>query len=251
MQLLQPCKVGFALALGNGSSVTAPASIQSHQSCTQLEIQYIFLLYQFAQGASAFDLMTEKQKQRDKAYFARNTQQEKEKLSRIICNKFIAQQAYKLATTVMWYLHCRSEVRTLDALVSELGRQKRIVIPYCTEDEKGQNKLGLWLLEDLAELIPGTWGILEPPKSRWGEEDKEVLPQELDLIMVPGVAFGRDGGRIGNGAGYYDRLLQEVRTDTLLTAVCYEAQVSDKVIMEKYDVYMDTILTEKNCYSPN
>lgn len=195
--------------------------------------------------------MIEKQKQRDKAYLARNAQQEKEKLSQIICNKFIAQQTYQSATTVMWYLHCRSEVRTLDMLVSELAGQKRIVIPYCTKDEKGQNKLGLWLLEDLAELIPGTWGILEPPKSRWGEEGKEVLPQGLDLIMVPGVAFARDGGRIGNGAGYYDRLLQQVRTDTLLTAMCYETQVSDKVIMEKHDVYMDIILTEKNCYSSN
>ncbi len=193
--------------------------------------------------------MLEKIQQRRKAYDARNAQPDKEKLSQIICNKFIAKHTYQQATTVMWYIHCRSEVRTLNALYAEIDSSKRIVIPYCTIDCEGRNKLGLWLLEDLAELIPGTWGILEPPKSRWGEFGKEVLPKELDLIMVPGVAFDKKGGRLGNGAGYYDRLLQEVRSDTELTAVCFESQLCDNVKMEKHDVYMDFILTEENCYS--
>jgi 5-formyltetrahydrofolate cyclo-ligase len=190
--------------------------------------------------------MTEKQKQRRKAYDVRNIQSDKEYLSDIICNKFLSQSAYQQADTVMWYLHCRSEVKTLKFLIAALESSKNCVIPYCTVDHKGQKKLGLWLLENLSELKPGTWGILEPPESRWGE--KEVLPEQLDLIMVPGVAFDFQGGRLGNGAGYYDRLLQEVRPDTELTAVCYESQMCDKVIMEKHDVYMDTILTEQNCY---
>jgi len=190
--------------------------------------------------------MTEKQKQRRKAYDARNAQPDKENLSDIICDKFLAQPAYQQADTVMWYLHCRSEVRTLNFLIAALESSKNCVIPYCTIDQKGQKKLGLWLLENLSELIPGTWGILEPPQSTWGK--KEVSPEQLDLVMVPGVAFDRQGGRLGNGAGYYDRLLQEVRPDTELTAVCYESQICDKIIMEKHDVYIDTILTEQNCY---
>ena len=192
--------------------------------------------------------MTEKQLQRRKAYDVRNAQSDKEKLSDIICNKFLDQTAYQQADTVMWYLHCRSEVRTLNFLIAALEGSKNCVIPYCTVDQKGQKKLGLWLLEDLSELKPGTWGILEPPEPKWGE--KEVSPEQLDLVMVPGVAFDHEGGRLGNGAGYYDRLLQEVRPDTELTAVCYESQICDKIIMEKHDVYMDTILTEQNCYKP-
>jgi len=192
--------------------------------------------------------MTEKQLQRRKAYDVRNAQSDKEKLSDIICNKFLDQTAYQQADTVMWYLHCRSEVRTLNFLIAALEGKKNCVIPYCTVDQKGQKKLGLWLLEDLSELKPGTWGILEPLESKWGE--KEVSPEQLDLVMVPGVAFDHEGGRLGNGAGYYDRLLQEVRPDTELTAVCYESQICDKIIMEKHDVYMDTILTEQNCYKP-
>ncbi len=193
--------------------------------------------------------MNLKKQQRSDAYKARNDQPDKDHLSQIICDKFISQKAYQQAETIMWYLHCRSEVRTLSAIMTQLNNSKRIIIPYCTKDPKGHNKLGLWLLEEMAELSPGTWGILEPPKTRWSELNKQVSAEELDLIMVPGVAFDRLGGRLGNGAGYYDRLLKEVSPKTQLTAVCYESQLCDKVIMEKHDIYMHTILTELNTFS--
>ncbi len=135
--------------------------------------------------------------QRHKTYAARNEQVDKDNLSRIICDRFIAQPVYRQAQTVMWYSHCRSEVRTQSSLLGELATGKRVVTPYCTKDEQGHNKLGLWLLEDFAELVPGMWGILEPPKQRWGELGKEVSPEQLDCVMVPGVAFDRNGGRLG------------------------------------------------------
>ena len=144
----------------------------------------------------------EKNSQRQFGYDARKMQKNKEEISRVICQKFMTQAAYMQADWVMWYLHCRLEVRTRDTLTDVLADQnKQIVIPYCTKDDFDNNKLGLWLLEDFSELVPGTWGILEPPKSRWGEVGKEVEPEQLDLVMVPGVTFDRSGGRLGNGAG--------------------------------------------------
>jgi len=193
--------------------------------------------------------MLNKKEQRRKAYDARNAQANKDDVSQIICDKFIAQAAYQQAETIMWYLHCRSEVRTLSAVESELEKTKKIVIPYCTKDHQGQNKLGLWWLQDLSELTAGTWGILEPPVDRWEEQGKEVSATELDLIMVPGVAFDQGGGRLGNGAGYYDRLLQQVRAETSLIGVCYQSQLCEKVVMEKHDVYMDAVLTETGVIS--
>lgn len=192
-----------------------------------------------------------KQHQRRLAYDARQAQADKDRVSEDICRRFVSLPAYRQATTMMWYLHCRSEVRTLPALTQELHRGKRCVIPYCTKDNFGQNQLGLWLLEDLDELVAGTWGILEPPQSRWLEEKKQVDPKALDLIMVPGVAFDRRGGRLGNGAGYYDRLLAQVREDTELVGVCYEAQLLDKIDMASHDVYMDKVITERTVYQCN
>jgi 5-formyltetrahydrofolate cyclo-ligase len=190
-----------------------------------------------------------KAQQRRAAYQARDRQTDKESLSANLCARLIAQADYQAASTVMWYIGCKSEVRTLPALRRELGRRKRIVIPYCTLDEHGQRKLGLWRLKDFTDLAPGTWNIPEPPKSRWGEAGTEVLPSELDLIIVPGVAFDRNGGRLGNGAGYYDRLLTQVREKTVLYGVCFESQLFDRIEMETHDIPMDFVITEKNIYT--
>jgi 5-formyltetrahydrofolate cyclo-ligase len=190
-----------------------------------------------------------KKRQRRKAYDVRERQNDKDGMSQIICDKFIAHPACCQAKTVMWYSHCRSEVRTQPALLRELVTNKRIVIPYCTKDEQGHNKLGLWLLEDFTELVPGMWGILEPPRQRWGEVGKEIAPEQLDCVMVPGVAFDRNGGRLGNGAGYYDRLLKRVRVDAVLIGVCFESQLVKQVVTDAHDVAMDVVITEKAIYA--
>ncbi|MFZ2404194.1 MAG: 5-formyltetrahydrofolate cyclo-ligase [Methylobacter sp.] len=187
--------------------------------------------------------------QRRAAYDARNRQLDKDGMSRIICAQFIIHPAYRSAKTVMWYVHCRSEVRTQSALLDELATDKRIVIPYCTKDEQGYNRLGLWWLEDFAELVPGMWGILEPPMQRWGEAGKEIDPEQIDCILVPGVAFDRNGGRLGNGAGYYDCLLKSVRADAVLIGVCFESQLVEQVVMDAHDVAMDYVITEKTIYA--
>jgi 5-formyltetrahydrofolate cyclo-ligase len=93
------------------------------------------------------------------------------------------------------------------------------------------------------------WGILEPPKQRWGELGKEISPEQIDCIMVPGVAFDRNGGRLGNGAGYYDRLLKNVRADVRLIGACFESQLVERVVMDAHDVSIDYVITEKNLYT--
>ncbi len=74
----------------------------------------------------------------------------------------------------LWYLDCRSELRTRHALAAALASGKHIVVPYCTVNERGENKLGLWRLEAVSELVVGKWKILEPPRERWGEPAREV-----------------------------------------------------------------------------
>ncbi len=149
----------------------------------------------------------------------------------------------------MWYLHCRFEVQTRESVTKQLAQDKRIVVPYCTEDNHGQKILGLWRLTGLNELEPGMWGILEPPRSRWQEAGKSVDVEELDLIMVPGVVFDRQGGRLGNGAGYYDRLLAAARPDAHLVGVCFESQLTEKVPMAPHDVVMNKVVTESAVYT--
>ncbi|HEX2236893.1 MAG TPA: 5-formyltetrahydrofolate cyclo-ligase [Gammaproteobacteria bacterium] len=193
-------------------------------------------------------LMERKAKMRRQAYDARNAQENKDELSKIIVEKFVNLPEYAKAKTVMWYIDARSEVRTRHSLGDALNSDKRIIVPYCTVDEQGQNKLGLWHLESMDELVVGKWKILEPPKERWGEPGKEVEPEDLDLIMVPGVGFDRRGGRMGNGQGYYDRLLERGRPDSPLIALAFESQMFPEILVGPHDIFMDKVITEKAIY---
>jgi 5-formyltetrahydrofolate cyclo-ligase len=203
---------------------------------------------QSAQTVPANDLQHRKQLLRRRAYDARNAQPDKDTASRRAIATLVELPEYEQAGTVMWYVDCRSELRTQHALPDALASGKRIIVPYCTADERGDNKLGLWLLESMDELVVGKWKILEPPRDRWGAPGKEIPPQELDFVVVPGVAFGRDGARMGNGQGYYDRLLNSVPPNCSLVAPCYESQLMEEIIMGPHDVYMDKVVTEIAVY---
>lgn len=185
---------------------------------------------------------------RRKAYDARNAQPDKDTVSQMAVTTLMELPEYQAAQTILWYLDCRSELRTRHVLPDALASGKRIVVPYCTVDEAGANKLGLWWLQSMDELIVGKWNILEPPHARWGEPGKEIPPAELDLVIVPGVGFSRSGARMGNGQGYYDRLLLHVRFNCPLIALCYECQLFDNLIVGPHDVFMDKVVTERAVY---
>ena len=150
---------------------------------------------------------------------------------------------YRAATTVMCYVDFASEVRTQRFLAAALGGSKRIVVPYCLGDQ-----LQLFLLERMEELAPGTYGILEPRVPWRSRQAKRVEAAELDLVIVPGVAFDRRGARLGNGKGYYDRFLVRVRPDAPLVALAFECQLFAEIPTQPHDVSMNQVITEEAVY---
>jgi len=180
---------------------------------------------------------------REKAHAARNAQENKDELSRQIVDRFVGLPEFAKAETVMFYVDVRSEVRTRQQLPEALASGKRIVIPYCVDGE-----LELFHLESMDELSVGMYRILEPKPELRAVASKRVEIEELDLIMVPGVAFDRRGGRSGHGKGYYDKLLEHARPDTPLVALAFECQMFDEVPMQDHDVFMDKVITEAAVY---
>lgn len=74
-----------------------------------------------------------------------------------------------------------------------------------------------------------------------------VAPSGIDLIIVPGLGFGRDGSRLGRGRGHYDRFLAQLRPGTVLCGACFSCQVLDSMPVESHDVPMQLLLTELGC----
>jgi len=180
---------------------------------------------------------------REQAHARRNQQPEKDELSRVICATFMTLPEYVAAKTVMFYVDVRSEVRTRHSLPDALKSGKRIVVPWCLN-----NELELFHLEDMNELAVGMYKILEPKPELRDLPAKKVVATDLDVVMVPGVAFDRSGGRMGHGFGYYDKLLQNARPDAPLVALAFEGQLCPEIPTGPHDIFMDTTITEKAAY---
>jgi 5-formyltetrahydrofolate cyclo-ligase len=178
---------------------------------------------------------------REQARKNRVAQKDKDEVSRQICAAFMTRPEYQSARTVMWYVDAGSEVRTRHTLPEALTHGKRVVVPYCIVET---NELELFPLEDMSELVEGAYKILEPKAELRALAAKRVTPEELDLVMVPGTAFDPRGGRMGQGKGYYDRLLARARADAPLVALAFDCQIFDEIPVAPHDVFMDTVLTE-------
>ena len=189
------------------------------------------------------ELQQRKKSLREQAHAARNAQPDKDELSKQICQRLVALPEYQQARVVMYYVDARSEVRTRHYLPEALQHDKKIIVPYCVDGE-----LELFHLENMDELALGMYRILEPKAELRPLEAKRPRVEELDLVIVPGVAFDRRGARMGHGFGYYDKLLQRVRPDTPLVALAFDCQLFDEIPTESHDIFMDKIVTEKQVY---
>ena len=189
------------------------------------------------------DFQQRKKAIREQAHANRRDQENKDELSRLICQTFVELPEYKRARTVMFYVDVRTEVRTRHFLPTALTHGKQIVVPYCVDD-----KLELFRLDSMDELSIGMYKILEPKPELRLVADKKVAVEQIDLVMVPGVAFDRTGARMGHGFGYYDKLLEGIRPDAPLVALAFECQLFAEIPTAAHDVFMDKIVTEKSVY---
>ncbi len=144
--------------------------------------------------------------------------------------------AFAQAKTILLYSHIRNEL-SLDALLTHpASAGKRFAFPLCVSKT------------EMRALIPGAWksgafGIPEPDPAC----SEEISPDELDLIICPGVAFDTDCRRLGMGAGYYDRFLPACKNAVIVMAA-FEAQRAACIPFEAWDIPMDMVVTEEKIY---
>ncbi len=163
--------------------------------------------------------------------------------SRVISGKLFSLQEFIRAETVMFYVSFQKEVRT-DEMIIEALKDKRVAVPAV----KGGGLAVFEVADYDGSFEKGSFGIPEPK-----EGHRKLVKQEvIDLVIVPGVVFDKHGGRIGFGKGYYDRFLKglrEINRNAHVIGLAFEMQVVEELKLEKNDVKMDKVITEKEIYS--
>ncbi len=153
--------------------------------------------------------------------------------SREIEKRLFLLPEFRAARTVMFFASFRSEVDTLPMIRETLKAGKRVILPKVTGKE-----LALFEIGDLeTDTVPGAWGIPEPIERRPASVD------DVDLMIVPGLAFDGKGNRLGYGAGFYDRILPGCRKATV--ALAFEVQIVSEVPVTALDIPVQKIVTEK------
>jgi 5-formyltetrahydrofolate cyclo-ligase len=167
------------------------------------------------------------------------TPEERVRKSRAIKSLLFQLPEFIQAKTVMFFISFRSEVLTEEMIKAAILLKKKVVVPVTDHENRC---LVLSELQDYDhDLVPATYGILEPKK----EKIKEVRPDELDLIVAPGSVFDEKGRRIGYGGGYYDKLLRCLQGKIPVTALAFELQIVNEVPCNpERDIPVDLIITE-------
>ncbi|MFC1748494.1 5-formyltetrahydrofolate cyclo-ligase [Pseudomonadota bacterium] len=153
-----------------------------------------------------------------------------------IVKKLLSSRYFKNAKKILFYLPIHKEVDLIE-LFEKGHKGKRMALPKVV----GKGKMHLHYIKDLSETQTGKFNIKEPRGHL-----KEAKPQELELILVPGVAFAHDGHRIGYGKGFYDRLLKN--TSAIKIGIAYEFQIVKNIPAQSHDTPVDFIATEKRIY---
>lgn len=185
-----------------------------------------------------------KQQIRQRTLAARDALTDRGPRSLLVLEHALQLPEFGAAGTVLIYVSARSEVRTRETIAELLADRKSIVVPWCRDDEH----LDLFHLHSLQDLVPGRFGILEPRADLRADPHRVIAPTRLDLLLLPGAAFDRRGGRIGYGRGYFDRLLAQTRPDALKAGLAFDCQLVDEVPMGPHDVRLDVVVTEVGVY---
>lgn len=160
------------------------------------------------------------------------------KKSNQIISNLISIPFYKNSKTILVYVSYNHEVITHDFILNALTNNKIVVIPICNTKNNTLNLSTIKKFPD--DLIPNAYGILEV-------KQKKVYPitlDEIDLILVPGLAFSKNGNRLGYGGGYYDRLLSNNLKKIPTIGLVLDQFVLNTIPHKKHDINIDYILSE-------
>ncbi len=156
----------------------------------------------------------------------------KERLNKsfVIATKLQKISDFKKAKTIMFYYSTDEEVNTLPLMNRVLLEGKKVVLPYV---DKTEHKIIPSVVRDLdQDLIKGSYGIMEPKPER----HQRIPLSEIDLVLVPALAFDHSKYRLGRGKGFYDRFLSKLPRDTMTFGLAFDFQIVETLPVTELDI---------------
>ena len=150
-------------------------------------------------------------------------------ISKVVCRKLESLEEVKKASVIMLYMALKDEIDLMEFYKSLKSLGKICCFPVVDGDV-------MYAREAQDDFIPGAFGILEPG-------GKFILPDSIDLVIVPGVMFDVECNRLGRGKGYYDKFLQDLTAFKI--GICPDSLLVDSLPCEEHDLPMDMVITEK------
>ena len=158
-----------------------------------------------------------------------------------IATRFLLYPVFQQVESIFCYVNTDMEPDTRTIIETAWQMGKMVTVPRCipgSDSEMEAVEIKSW-----DDLEPGTLGLMEP---------KQGLPvvdgYKIALAIIPCVSADRWGGRLGHGAGYYDRWLKG--QSMYKYCLCFEGLMSEHIPMDEHDIRMDRIFTEDKIYNP-
>lgn len=159
-----------------------------------------------------------------------------------LCSNLKQQVSFQKAGSILFFAPLPDEP-DLWPLLNEMLTGKKMVALPCFDENEGIYQ-ARHITDIHVEILSGKFGIREPAPTC------VAIPlADLDMVLVPGVAFDLNGHRLGRGKGYYDRLLQDFAGAKI--GIAFDEQIVEGVPLENNDVKMDWVLTPTRCLKVN
>ncbi len=155
---------------------------------------------------------------------------EKSRKSGIIKNKLFNEEEFKKAEIVMFYVSLKDEVSTLSMIDEALKAGKRVCVPVILKE--GRRLIAGEIKDRRCDLEKQHFGIYQPAAGKV----KEVPLCDIDLVVVPGIAFDKNNVRLGRGHGYYDRFLCALPKKTKAIGLAFDFQVVENLPKDSHDI---------------
>jgi len=162
--------------------------------------------------------------------------------SNIVNNALLCHPKYISSRSISIYVHMNTEISTRAIIQHAFQVNKHVFIPRY--DSKTMDMVRVYSLDDLDSLPITKWNIQQPSLD---DTNREIATNNIDLVIVPGLAFSLDGSRLGHGKGFYDRYLSTLNkhTYTIGLAFCQQIIENNGIPMHPKDIPINEILVAK------